>query len=182
MQKRAPLPPGVSATRVIAFVQGALGMLSGLILVFGGSSIATASGLTGAGAGTTVVVIGVLVLTISGLLIWGAVLLGSLSPKARIGVLIYEWLALALGLVGLLHPGLGIVSLLLAGVAVYYLQFDARTRAAFAASAPDRPGTTPALGAPYPGAYAGPPPTGRPVQSLPTVDTPPAAPPDAGSP
>lgn len=131
MQQRGQLPPGVSATRVIAFVQGGLGMLSGLLLVFGGSSIATAAGLTGSGAGATVVAIGVLVILVSGLLIWGGLLLGSLSPRARIGVLIYEWLAVALGVVGLQNPGLGIVSLLLAGVAVYYLQFDAQTRAAF---------------------------------------------------
>ncbi|HEY7926299.1 MAG TPA: hypothetical protein VIG86_02635 [Candidatus Dormibacteraeota bacterium] len=143
MPNTATLPPGVSATRVIAFVQGGLGMLSGLLLVFGGSSIATASGLT-ASAGAAVVLIGVLVLAVSGLLIWGGLLLGSLSAKARIGVLIYEWLALALGLVGLLHPSLGIVSLVLAGVAIYYLQFDTQTRTAFAAGGLDRPGTPPA--------------------------------------
>lgn len=179
MQYRAPIPPGVSATRVIAFVQGSLGMLSGLILVFGGSSIATASGITGANAGTIVVVIGVLIMSISGLLIWGGLLLGSLSPRARIGVLIYEWLSLAFGLLGLLHPGLGIVSLVLAGVAVYYLQFDAQTRAAFAAGPP---GSTPTLALSNPGAYMGPPPTGRGVQPAPPTDTPPVAPPGVGVP
>jgi hypothetical protein len=182
VQYRAPIPPGVSATRVIAFVQGAFGMLSGLILVFGGSSIATASGLTGTNAGTIVVIIGALVLTISGLLIWGGLLLGSLSLKARIGVLIYEWLAVALGLLGLLHPGLGIVSLVLAGVAVYYLQFDAQTKAAFVAGPPARPASAPTLASPYPGAYVGPPPTGQGVQPAPPGDARPPAPPGAGVP
>jgi hypothetical protein len=121
----------VSATRVIAFVQGGLGALSGLFLVFGGNAVATASGVTGPRAGATVVAIGLLILVISGLLIWGGVMLGRLSPTARIGVLVYEWLALALGLLGLRNPGLGIVSLILAGVAVYYLQFDAQTKQAF---------------------------------------------------
>jgi hypothetical protein len=130
---RGPLPPGVSATRVIAFVQGGLGALTGLLLVFGGSAVATASGLTGSAAGATVVIIGVLILAISGLLIWGGVLLGRLSPGARIGVLVYEVVTIVLGLIGLQHPGLGIVSLVLAGVAVYYLQFDAATKAAFTA-------------------------------------------------
>jgi hypothetical protein len=161
---------------VIAFVQGGLGMLSGLLLVFGGGAVATASGFTGASAGTLVVVLGVVVLALSGLLIWGGVLLGSLSRRARIGVLIYEWLAVLLGLVGLLHPGLGLVSLILAGVAVYYLQFDARTRAAFAAADRGRAGGVPTLAPPYPSPYTGPPPIGRGVQPAPPGDTPPAAP------
>jgi hypothetical protein len=182
VQYRAPLPPGVSATRVIAFVQGGLGMLSGLLLVFGGGAVATAYGLTGAGAGTIVVVIGVLVLAVHGLLIWGGILLGSLSRGARVGVLVYEWLAVAFGLVGLLHPGLGFVSLVLAGVAVYYLQFDVRTRAAFAAGAPGQPGTGPTLAPPYARPYTGPPPIGRGVQPTPPSETPPAGPPGADAP
>ncbi|HEX4754397.1 MAG TPA: hypothetical protein VH661_01430 [Candidatus Dormibacteraeota bacterium] len=181
MQHRAPLPPGVSATRVIAFVQGGLGMLTGLLLVFGGGAAATAYGFTGAGAGTVVAVIGVLVLAVHGLLIWGGMLLGSLSRGARTGVLVYEWLAVAFGLVGLLHPGLGFVSLVLAGVAVYYLQFDARTRAAFAAGAHARPGAGPAVSPPYDRPYTGPPPVGRGVQPAPR-ETPQAGPPGAEAP
>jgi hypothetical protein len=180
VQSRGALPPGVSATRVIAFVQGGLGMLTGLLLVFGGASIATAGGFTGANAGTAVVVIGVLILAVSGLLIWGGILLGSLSRGARIGVLVYEWLAVALGLVGLLHPGLGIVSLVLAGVAIYYLQFDAQTRAAFAEGAPGQSGEWPPRAPPPAGNYTGPPPSGRGVQPSPPSDTPPAAPPGVG--
>lgn len=140
MQPRTPLPPGVSATRVIAFVQGGLGALSGLLLVFGGSSIAVAAGYTGSGAGAVIVIIGIVILVISGLLIWGGVMLGRLSPAARVGVLVYEWLSVVLGLVGLQHPGLGVVSLLLAGVAVYYLQFDALTKSAFAPRGAPPPG------------------------------------------
>jgi hypothetical protein len=139
VQHRAPLPPGVSATRAIAFLQGGLYMLSGLLAVYGGVSFATASGLTGSAAGATVVAIGVVVTVISALLIWGAWALGSLSPAARVGVLIFECLAVILGLVGLEHPGLGIVNMVLAGVAVYYLQFDPQTRAAFAARPRDTP-------------------------------------------
>lgn len=141
MQQRTPLPPGVSATRVIAYVQGGLGALSGLLLVFGGSSIATAVGYTGSAAAAVIVIIGVVILVISGLLIWGGLLLGRLSPGARVGVLLYEWLSVVLGLVGLQHPGLGIVSLLLAGVAVYYLQFDPLTKSAFAARSAPPAGT-----------------------------------------
>lgn len=180
MQYRAPIPPGVRATRVIALVQGGLFMLSGLILVFGGGSIATASGVTGASA-ATVTIIGVLIVVISGLLIWAALLLGSLSRGARIGVLVYEWLAVALGLIGLVHPGLGIVSLVLAGVAVYYLQFDPQTRAAFAAG-PDQPAGRPTLAPPSPGAYSGPPPSGRGVQQPSPHETPPSATPDESAP
>lgn len=132
MRPTTPLPPGVSATRVIAFVQGALGALSGVLLIFGAGAVAVASGMTGGGATATVVAIGVVVLVVSILLVWGGVQLGRLAPAARVGVLVYEVIAVLLGLVGLQHPGLGIVSLLLAGVAVYYLQFDAATRAAFA--------------------------------------------------
>jgi hypothetical protein len=158
---------------VIAFVQGGLGMLSGLLLVFGGSSIATASGLTGSAAGATVVAIGVLVLIVSGLLIWGGMLLGSLSPRARVGVLIYEVLAVLLGLVGLQHPGLGVVSLVLAGVAVYYLQFEPETRAAFAAAA-GRSGGAPNTSPPT--IYPGPPPTGQGVQPASSPVSPPSGP------
>jgi hypothetical protein len=137
--------------------------------------VATAYGLTGAGAGTIVVVIGVLVLTVHALLIWGGMLLGSLSRGARAGVLVYEWLAVAFGLVGLLHPGLGFVSLVLAGVAVYYLQFDARTRAAFAADAPGQGGAGPTPAPLYERPYTGPPPAGRGVQpALPPSEAPPA--------
>jgi hypothetical protein len=182
VQYRAPLPPGVSATRVITFVQGGLGVLSGLLLVFGGGAVATAYGLTGAGAGTIVVVIGVLVLAIHALLIWGGLLLGSLSRGARAGVLVYEWLAVAFGLVGLLHPGLGFVSLVLAGVAVYYLQFDARTRAAFAAGGPGQPGAGPTPAPPLAGTYTGPPPIGRGVQHAPPSETPPAGSPGTDAP
>ena len=135
MQQRSKLPPGVSATRMIAFVQGGLGVLTGLLLVFGGGAVATASGYSGSGGTALVLAIGAGLLVISGLLIWGGLLLGNLSQRARIGVLVYEWVSVALGLVGLQHPGLGIVSLVLAGVAVYYLQFEPVTRAAFAAAA-----------------------------------------------
>lgn len=179
MQYRAPLPPGVSATRVIAFIQGGLGVLSGLLLVFGGGAVATAYGLTGAGAGTIVVVIGVLVLAVHSLLIWGGLLLGSLSRGARAGVLVYEWLAVAFGLVGLLHPGLGFVSLVLAGVAVYYLQFDARTKAAFSAGPPGPPGIGPTPTPPSERPYTGPPPIGRGVQPAPPGEAPPAGSPGA---
>lgn len=147
MQHRSKLPPGVSATRMIAFVQGGLGLLTGLLLVFGGSAVATASGYSGSGGTALVLAIGVVLLVVSGLLIWGGLLLGKLSQRARLGVLVYEWLSVALGLVGLQHPSLGIVSLVLAGVAVYYLQFEPVTRVAFAAAA-SAPSATPGPSAP----------------------------------
>ncbi len=131
MQNRTGLPPGVTATRMITFVQGVLGGLTGLLLLFGGPTAATANGLKGAGAGAVFAFVGAVILASSGLLIWGGVMLGRLSAGARMGVLIYEWLSVFLGVMGLTHPGLGLLGLLLAGVAVYYLQFDARTKAAF---------------------------------------------------
>lgn len=130
MTLRQPLPPGVRAVRVICYVQGGLYALSGLLLVFGAAGIARASGISGL-APIHVLAIGLAVLVLSGLVLWGGTLLGRLSQRARIGLLVYEWLVVVLGLVGLSHPGLGILNLLLAGVSVYYLQFDRATLTAF---------------------------------------------------
>lgn len=140
MSDRQQLPPGVTATRMIAFVQGALGMLTGAFVLFGAGAVAASYGVSGGAAVAGVALIGVLLLVVSGLLFWGGIMLGNLSPRARVLVLVYEWLAIALGLVQLANLGLGIISLLLAGVAVYYLQFDAQTKAAF--SRGTRPGST----------------------------------------
>jgi hypothetical protein len=179
VHRNAPVPPGVSATRVITFVQGGLGALSGLLLVFGGGAISSSYGATGTLAGVAVVVIGLVFLAVSAVLIWAGLLLGQLSQGARLVVLIVEWLIVALGLIGLTHPGLGIVGLVLAGVAVYYLQFDAQTRAAFAA-APGGYGAGRPPGRPPP--YIGPPPTGRGVQPPPAGSSAPPGPPSGGQP
>lgn len=127
------LPPGARSVRIIAFVQGGLDILAGLLFAVGGSSLTSPSGLP-PNAGGILIGLGVLLLVVGGLLIWGGVLLGRLSRPARVAVLVYEWLAVAIGLIGLTQPSLGIVSLLLAAIAVYYLQFDSQTKAAFAAA------------------------------------------------
>ena len=139
MQQRQVLPAGVRTARVIAFVQGGLGVLQGLLVIFGASAVAAASGLSGNGAIAAIVLIGVIVLAISSAAIWGGYLLGHLSRPARLGLLVYECLLVALGVTGLASPGLGVVSLLLAAVAVYYLWFDRQVKEAFAAAAARTP-------------------------------------------
>jgi hypothetical protein len=126
------LPSGLRTTRVIAYVQGGLGVLNGGLLVFGGAAFATALGLKGTGGAALVIAIGVLVVAVSALLIWGGVQLGRLSRWARIGVLAYEYASVVLGLLSLADPLQAGIRVVLAAVAIYYLQFEAETKAAFA--------------------------------------------------
>jgi hypothetical protein len=128
----AVLPSGLRTTRVIAYVQGAIGVLNGLLLVVGGASFATALNLSGAGGTALIIVIGLVVLVASALLIWAGRLLGSLSRRARLGVLIYEYVSVLLGLLSLADVLQAGIRLVLAAVAIYYLQFDAETKAVFA--------------------------------------------------
>jgi hypothetical protein len=126
------LPSGLRTTRVIAYVQGALGLLNGGLLVFGGAAFATALNLQGVGGAALIIAIGVIVMVVSGLLIWGGMLLGQLSRRARLGVLVYEYASVMLGLLSLADPLQAGIRVILAGIAIYYLQLDAETRAAFA--------------------------------------------------
>ncbi len=128
----AQLPSGVRTARLIAYVQGALGLLNGAVLIFSGAAITGAYNLNGTGGIALIITIGVIVAVASGLLIWAGVLLGSLSRRARLGVLIFEYASIALGLLtlgDLLQVGIRVI---LAGIAIYYLQFDRETKEAFA--------------------------------------------------
>ncbi|HSS38986.1 MAG TPA: hypothetical protein VLT58_09465, partial [Polyangia bacterium] len=78
------------------------------------------------------IAIGVLVVAVSALLIWGGVQLGKLSRWARIGVLAYQYASIVLGLLSLADPLQAGIRVVLAAVAIYYLQFEAETKAAFA--------------------------------------------------
>ncbi|MGH7723563.1 MAG: hypothetical protein ACRENL_12180 [Candidatus Dormibacteria bacterium] len=127
----AVLPAGLRTTRVIAYVQGALGMLNGALLVFGGPAFATALGWQGIGGTALIVALGVVVLVASALLIWAGVLLGRRSRRARTGVLAYEYVSVVLGLLSLADPLQAGLRVVLAAVAIYYLQFDAETKAVF---------------------------------------------------
>ena len=120
MRAASDLPAGVRTARVIAYVQGGLLALNALFFTFGAGAVAAAA-------------IGVALLLIAGLVIWAGVLVGKLSNRARIGLLIYEGLSFALGLLSLSQAGVGtgILNLLIAVVVIYYLQFDAATKAAF---------------------------------------------------
>lgn len=132
-QRSVEIPPGVRTTRLIAYVQGALGALNGALLVFGGAAYATVAGVRGAGGTALYVGIGLLVLAVSVLLIWAGRLLGRLSRRARLGILAFQYISIVLGLLSYNDPLQAAVRIVLAAVAIYYLQFDSRTRAAFAA-------------------------------------------------
>ena len=131
MQPVAQLPAGLRTTRVITYVQGALWTLNGALFVFGGPAFATALGLKGTGGAALVVAIGIVVLAIAAALIRAGRLLGRLSQRARLGVLAFEYLSVVLGLLSLADPLQAGLLVILAAVAIYYLQFDAETRAAF---------------------------------------------------
>ena len=131
-QQPSELPSGLRTTRVIAYVQGGLGLLNGGLLIFGGAAFATALNLQGAGGAALIIAIGVIVVAVSGLLIWGGRLLGNLSRRARYGVLAYEYASIVLGLLSLADPLQAGIRVILAAIAIYYLQFDAETKAAFA--------------------------------------------------
>lgn len=126
------LPAGLRIARVIAYVEGALGVLNGALLVVGGAAFATALDLHGTGWTVAITAIGVVVLVASALLIWAGTLLGRLSRGARRGVLVYEYVSIVLGLLSLANLLQAGVMVLLAAIAIYYLQFDGETKAAFA--------------------------------------------------
>jgi hypothetical protein len=132
LQAAPLLPAGLRTSRVIAFVQGGLGVLNGILLVFGNASFATALNLHGAGGTALVVAIGVVVTALSALLIWAGRLVGQLSRRARRGVLAYEYLSVLVGLVSLGDALQAAILVVPAVIVIYYLQFDAPTKAAFA--------------------------------------------------
>ncbi|MDQ6855887.1 MAG: hypothetical protein M3Z57_02280 [Candidatus Dormibacteraeota bacterium] len=131
-KQASELPSGLRTTRVIAYVQGGLGMLNGGLLIFGGAAFATALNLQGAGWPAVIIAIGVIVVAVSALLIWGGMKLGTLSRRARYGVLAYEYASIVLGLLSLADPLQAGIRVILAVIAIYYLQFEAETKAAFA--------------------------------------------------
>jgi hypothetical protein len=132
MVQPTALPAGLRIARVIAYVEGALGMLNGALLVAGGAAFATALNLHGTGWTVAIIAIGVVVLAASALLIWAGMLLGRLSRSARLWILVYEYVSIVLGLLSLANLLQAGVMVLLAAIAIYYLQFDAETKAAFA--------------------------------------------------
>ncbi len=125
------LPAGLRTTRVIAYVQGALGMVNGALLVFGNAAFATALNLHGTGGVALIVGIGVIILVVSALLIWAGWLLARRSRGARLGILVYEYVSIVLGLLSLADLLQAGIRVILAALAIYYLQFDAETKAAF---------------------------------------------------
>ncbi len=126
------LPSGLRTTRVIAYVQGGLGLLNGGLLIFGGAAFATALNIQGVGGAALIIAIGVIVVAVSGLLIWAGMLLGNLSRRARYGVLAYEYASVVLGLLSLADPLQAGIRVILAAIAIYYLQFDRETKDVFA--------------------------------------------------
>ena len=129
----ALLPQPLRTARVITYVQGGLGLLNGALLVFGGPAYANALNLKGGGV-ALIEAIGALVVIASALLIWAGTLLGGLSRRARLGILAYEYLSIALGVLALADPLQAGLRVVLAAAAIYYLQFDGETKAAFAAA------------------------------------------------
>ncbi len=132
VQPASDLPSGLRTTRVIVYVQGALGVLNGALLIFGGAAFATALNLQGVGGAALIIIIGVVVVAVSVLLIWGGMLLMRLSRRARLGVLAYEYVSIALGLLSLADALQAGIRVILAAIAIYYLQFDKETKAVFA--------------------------------------------------
>ncbi|MHB8717948.1 MAG: hypothetical protein ACYDAC_03525 [Candidatus Dormibacteria bacterium] len=129
------LPAGVRTARLVLWVQGIIGVFTGVLFILGNSSFAAALGIGGP-AGTAVVVLaGVIVTAASGLVLYGATLLGSLNSRARRWMLAFEYISVALGLLtvpsDIWQASLRVV---LAGVVIYYLQVDPGTRLAFGMS------------------------------------------------
>jgi hypothetical protein len=127
----ATLPSGLRTTRVIAYVQGALLVLRGALLIFGGAAYATALNLHASGGAALFVSVGVVVVIVAALVIWSGVLLGRFSRRARYGLLAFEYLSIIFGILSLADFVQATLSVVLAAVAIYYLQFDAETKAAF---------------------------------------------------
>lgn len=130
------LPSGVRTARVIAYVQGALGILRGGLLIFGGAAYANALNLRASGGAALFVTVGVVVVIISALVVWAGRLLARLSRPARIGLLVFEYVSVVLGVLSLADPLQAALTVVLAVMAIYYLQFDRETKAAFAGPAP----------------------------------------------
>ena len=103
------LPSGLRTTRVIVYVQGALGVLNGALLIFGGSAFATALNLQGTGGTTLINAVGVLVLLVSALPPWGGGLRGRPSARARRGVPAFRWVSGGHGVGAAPHPPLSVV-------------------------------------------------------------------------
>lgn len=137
------LPGGLRTARFVLWIQGLIGIFTGILFILGNASFATALGISGAG-GTAVVVLAGLVITVaSALVIWGATRLGALSRRARRWVLAYEYVSVLLGLITIPDDiWQGALRIVLAAVVIYYLQVDADARAAFGLPAELRRGSS----------------------------------------
>ena len=133
MTRAQVLPQGLRTTRVIVFLQGGLGVLRGALLIFGGAAYSSALGLKGGGGVAVFIAVGALVVLVSALVVWAGRLLGQLSRGARRGVLVFEYLSIVFGILSFADPWQAGVTVVLAVIAVYYLQFQAETRELFVA-------------------------------------------------
>lgn len=131
------LPSGLRTARLVAFVQGALGIFTGALFVLGGPGFATALGLRGTSGTAVVIAAGVVLAVVSALVFWGARLLGRCSRHARVGLLVYEYVSVVPGIVFLASDTWqSALRIVLAAVVIYYLQVDRETRDAFDAPHP----------------------------------------------
>ncbi len=133
MTSAAPLPQGLRTTRVVVYVQGGLGVLRGGLLMFGAAAYARALDVRGTGGVILFAAVGALVVLISVLVIRAGRLLGRRSRAARRGVLLFEYLSIAFGILSYADPWQAGITVVLAAIAIYNLQFQAETRAVFAA-------------------------------------------------
>ncbi|MHB8533711.1 MAG: hypothetical protein ACYDC2_13410, partial [Solirubrobacteraceae bacterium] len=78
----APLPSGLKTARLVAYVQGALGLVIGIVYILGGSAFATAAGLSGVAGTLAIVAAGVVITTAAGLLVWATMQLAGCAPRA----------------------------------------------------------------------------------------------------
>ncbi len=131
MTQAPVLPPGLRTTRVVVYAQGGLGVLRGALLVFGGAAYASALGLHGTGGVVLFIAVGLAVVLVSALVVWAGHLLGRRSRRARAGILVFEYLSIVFGLLSFADPWQAGITMVLAAIALYHLQFDAATRALF---------------------------------------------------
>ncbi len=137
----SPQRPGaVTAAAVLGFILGAFAVIAAIVLFAGGSFLTGVddggTGIAGAILGV-LIVIGLLVVSIAVMLIWGAVL--ALSGRSRVLLIVAASLVAGLGLIGFFgslgDPGTdtgGIVSqligLVIAGLIIVLLSLDPATQ------------------------------------------------------
>ena len=146
------VPSTVTTARIIAFIEGGLGALFGILFLIGGGLAASSgSGALGGAVGGVAIVIAVIILAVAALYIVSAIALGKLSNWARWTLVVIGALQILGGLSSLSRGGItGIISLVLGGLMVYLLAFAAASRQAFDAAGSPRY---------IPPGYGGPPPS-----------------------